>query len=181
MVIIIQKKKKIDIIKNFKIYFGLAKPYKWLFLLTTIIVAFVTISELVEKLIFKELIDNGTLFAAGTITQTQFSELVFLLATIFVIASIVKIIGNWIRFHLINQIDGNIIFDLKQKLYFHLINLSHNFHTSHRTGSLIARFTRGPKAVESLTDFFLFESTPLLFRFLAAFIPILFIDDPLVY
>jgi ATP-binding cassette, subfamily B, heavy metal transporter len=171
-----ENKNKVDFKKNMKIYLTIAKPYKKLFLGASLAVLFVALAELVEKYIFKELIDQGTNYLNATITQDIFIQLLIVLAVFFVVAAVTKTLGNWFRFHFINTLESKMILDLKQRFFEHIMGLSHSFHTSHRTGSLIARFTRGGRAVESITDFYVFEVIPLGFRFLIAFIPILFID-----
>ncbi|HXL72291.1 MAG TPA: ABC transporter ATP-binding protein, partial [bacterium] len=44
------------------------------------------------------------------------------------------------------------------------MTLSHGFHSSHKTGSLISRLLRGSSAVESMTDVIIFQILPLLFQ-----------------
>ena len=171
-----QKKENVDFVKNTKIYLTFAKPYKKMFLFASLAVLFVALAELVEKYIFKELIDQGTNYINGILTQDVFVQLLIILAIVFIIAAITKTIGNWMRFHFINTLESKMILDLKQRFFEHIMGLSHSFHTSHRTGSLIARFTRGGRAIESITDFYVFEVIPLGLRFLIAFVPILFLD-----
>jgi len=52
--------------------------------------------------------------------------------------------------------------DLKRKYFNHVINLSHNFHTSHKTGSLISRVIRGANAIERMTDVLIWDMAPLI-------------------
>ncbi|MFA5764178.1 MAG: ABC transporter ATP-binding protein [archaeon] len=170
------KGQDIDFKKILINYLKLASKYKKYYITTSIIVLLISLMDFLEKYIFKELIDQGTNFYNGTITQNVFVEIIIWLAIIFTISWIVRAAGGWIRFHLVNTLDSKMIFDLKKWFFEHIIGLSHNFHTTHRPGSLIARFTRSANAIETMTDFILFETLPFLTGFLVAFIPIIYID-----
>jgi len=69
-----------------------------------------------------------------------------------------------------NRLDSKLIFDLKQKFFNHIMDLSYDFHSSHRTGSLIARITRGGRAIEGIADFLFFETTSVIANLIAIFI-----------
>jgi ATP-binding cassette subfamily B protein len=66
--------------------------------------------------------------------------------------------------------------DIKRKFFNHIVHLDHNFHTTHKTGSLISRLTRGSRAVESTTDFFLFNGAPLILQFIIVGASVLYFD-----
>ncbi len=170
------KGKDIDFKQNMNFYLALAKNYKRYYILTAIALVIVGLIELVESLIFKELIDQGTNFAAGVITQEVFIQIIITLLIIFVISWLIKTVANAARLHYVNLLGAKIILDLKKWFFKHIIDLSHGFHTTHRTGSLIARFVRGANAIEEITDFFLFDSLPFIIKFFIAFIPIVFVD-----
>jgi ATP-binding cassette, subfamily B, heavy metal transporter len=169
-------KQDIDFQKILKNYVKLGGKYKKYYIATTLVVLLVSLMDFLEKYIFKELIDQGTNFYNGTITSHVFVEIIIWLAIIFTISWIVRATAGWVRFHLVNTLDSKMILDLKQWFFSHIIGLSHNFHTTHRPGSLIARFTRSANAIETITDFILFETMPFVMGFLVAFIPILYID-----
>jgi ATP-binding cassette subfamily B (MDR/TAP) protein 6 len=64
----------------------------------------------------------------------------------------------------INLLETGLIRDVKQFYFNHLLTLSHGFHSSHKTGSLISRLSRGSGAVEAMTDVIIFQYVPLLFQ-----------------
>jgi ATP-binding cassette, subfamily B, heavy metal transporter len=169
-------KEKVDFKRNLGEYYKLAKPYKKLFLITTFFVTIVSFVHVFERYLFKELIDNGTLFANGTITQAAFVQIVILIAIVFLSSAAIRIICDWLRFDTINKLERKMIIDLKNRFFNHIIGLSHSFHTSHRTGSLIARFSRGIKAQEMITDFFVFETLPLAIEFVIVIIAFIYLD-----
>jgi ATP-binding cassette subfamily B protein len=59
---------------------------------------------------------------------------------------------------------------MKRNFFNHLLVLDYNFHTSHKTGSLISKLLRIGGAVERMTDVFIFNFAPLIFQLGVAFI-----------
>jgi ATP-binding cassette subfamily B protein len=169
-------KRKVDFKRNLSEYYKIAKPYKKYFAITAFFVTIVSFVHVLERYLFKELIDNGTLFVNGTLGQDAFIQIIILLAIVFVTAGIIGIISDWMRFHTNNQLEKKMIIDSKNKFFNHIVGLSHSFHTSHRTGSLIARFTRGVRAQEHMTDFFAFETLPLAVEFIIVIIAFVYLD-----
>jgi ATP-binding cassette subfamily B protein len=169
-------KEKIDFKHNLKLYWKIAKPYKWFFVVTILVIMFINLARIVEKFILKELIDKGTEFSSGTLALNAFMSFLFILLGIFIVGLIVRVIGHWFQIHLINRMDGSIMHDIKRKFFNHIVHLDHNFHTTHKTGSLISRLTRGSRAVEATTDFFLFNGAPLVLQFVIVGSSILYFD-----
>jgi len=66
--------------------------------------------------------------------------------------------------------------DLKRKFFNHILHLDYNFHTTHRTGSLISRLVRAGGAIERMTDVIIFNFSPLVFQFFLAGATLLFFD-----
>ncbi len=157
-------KEKIDFKYNLKIYFGLLGKYKWLFFWTLFVGLILEASKAVDKFLFKIIIDNGTEFVAENLARNVFVQILFWVAVAYTILIIVKFVFDWIHIHLINRLSADIIMDLKRKFFNHIIQLSHKFHTTHKTGSLISRLTRGGGAVERMTDVLIFNVSPLLFQ-----------------
>jgi ATP-binding cassette subfamily B protein len=118
----------------------------------------------VDKLLFKIIIDRGTEFAAGTLAKDSFIQKLIMVLIIFASILIVRVVAKWLYIHTINRLDANLIFDLKRKFFNHIICLSHDFHTTHKTGSLISRLIRGGGAIENVTDVIIFNFAPLLFQ-----------------
>jgi ATP-binding cassette, subfamily B, heavy metal transporter len=168
--------KKVDFKKNLKIYLDLASPLKIYFLVIAIFVLIFSLSRIITKFVFKELIDNSTLFYSGELSLELFQGVLFFLLIVFVLSSIFQAISQWGRFHFTNIMEGKLLLSLKKKYYDHIINLSHGFHTGHRTGSLISRLTRGSRAIERLTDIFVFDILFLLTEFSVAFFSLLLFD-----
>jgi ATP-binding cassette subfamily B protein len=79
-------------------------------------------------------------------------------------AIIISASARWFRNYFLDNLETKAMFDLKSHYYNHIVNLSHKFHTTHKTGSMIARITRGSNAMERMTDFFTFSTLPLLFE-----------------
>ena len=66
------------------------------------------------------------------------------------------------------------------RFFNHIIYLDHNFHTTHKTGSLISRLTRGASAVERMTDIIAFNFMPLIIQLIIVSTTIAFFDTTAV-
>jgi len=159
-----KKKKKINFKRNLSLYWQLARPYKWWFLATTIIVLIMEVAILAEKFLLKVVIDEGTKFSSGNLAQDLFIGTLVVVALIYAISVLVSSLGRWYRIHLINRLDSSLILDLKKKFFNHIVHLDHRFHTTHKTGSLISKLTRGGSAIEGITDFFIMSFAPLILQ-----------------
>jgi len=158
------KPKKIDFKFDLRIYWDLVKKYKLLFFGTLLVALLWEALGIADKFLFKIIIDDGTLFAAGSMLQSVFVKILLIVAFVYIGIIITKVVLRWIYIHILNRLDMMLITDLKRKFLNHLIQLSHSFHTSHKTGSLISRLSRGGRAVERMTDTILFNLSPLVFQ-----------------
>jgi ATP-binding cassette, subfamily B, heavy metal transporter len=154
-------KKKIDFKGNLSEYWKIMKPHKNYFFLLLIVSLLTEIFFVVDKFLFKRIIDDGTEFIAGTLPKQAFIQILIVIALVFLGVVLLRTIGKWLRLHLVNIADSRMIKDLKKKYFNHIIGLSHNFHTSNKTGSLISRLNRGAGAMEGMTDVLFFDMTPL--------------------
>ncbi len=172
----IPKKRKIDFKYNLKVYAGFVFKYKALLFAIILLALVLQALSLVERFLFKVIIDNGTAFEAKNISNEAISTIFVGIAIVYLVASLIRVIGKWIHLHLINRFDANLIRDLKQRFFNHLIFLSHSFHTSHRTGSLIARLSRGAGAIERMSDFIIFNTLPLIFQLVLIGVTLAYFD-----
>jgi len=62
------------------------------------------------------------------------------------------------------NLSGKMTADLKRRFFNHIINLSHSFHTTHKTGSLISRIIRGSGGIDRMNDVIIFNTAPLVFQ-----------------
>jgi ATP-binding cassette, subfamily B, heavy metal transporter len=157
-------KKKVDYKYNLHLYFGLLRKYKGLAIGLFIFMFIMESFLVIDKYLFKILIDKGTEFTAGTLALQTFTNILIIIAIVFLSATIIRAIGWWIRLHLINILEASMVRDLKRKFFNHIVHLSHSFHTSNKTGSLISRLIRGGRSIENLTDIIIFNIAPLIFQ-----------------
>lgn len=158
-----KKKKKINFKYNIAEYWNLLKEYKILFFGLLILALIIEILNLVGKLLFKSIIDNGELFFAGELIKEKYIQILLVVAGIYVAISIFRMIGSWIKPHAIAILEAKLMKKLKQKYFNHILNLDYNFHTTHKTGSLISRLNRGTIAIERITDVLVFNIAPMIF------------------
>jgi len=170
------KEVKNNIKEDLKYYFDIAKPYWFMFILVMGLITFGYLIEFGQNFIYKTIIDSGTDFAAKLITKDAFVQIAINLGIIFFVSVLIAGLLRYFRLVFLNKLEVDMMRDIKQDIFDHLIELSHRFHSSNRTGSLISRLIRSGKSVESLTDFFTFHGGPLVIKLVIGFIVIAFFD-----
>ena len=167
---------KINFKHNLSVYFSILKKYKVLFVIILLIALTIEATYVIDKALYKYIVDRGTEFAAKTISQGVFVKLLVMIAVAFLSLVVFRSIVNWIKLHLINRLDSKLILDLKRKYFNHILELSHRFHTNTKTGSIISRLGRGARAIERLTDIILFNFAPLLFQLVIVTASLIYFD-----
>ncbi len=155
-------KKKIDFKYNLREYWGLLKNHKWILFSLFFSILIIEVVHIVPKFLFKVVIDDGTLFAAGKLGLQEFSFILTILVAIYFTSSILQIIGVWYRSHFLAVLETKMMINLKRKYFTHILRLDQKFHTTHKTGSLISRLIRGSNAIERMTDVLAFSFAPLI-------------------
>ncbi|MEK6793615.1 MAG: ABC transporter ATP-binding protein [Spirochaetota bacterium] len=162
-----QKKERIDFKFNFTIYLDIVKRYIPYVVIILSVSLLVEASVAADKLLFKLIIDRGTDLAGGKLAVELFVRLLAAIAAGYGGIILMRSLAKFAHLHFINELESRLIFDLKNKFFGHLVGLSHEFHTTHKSGSLISRLSRGGRAVEGMTDIFLFQFAPLFFQLVA--------------
>lgn len=170
------EKEKIDFKYNIKTYFGFLKKYKAILIGILIVVLIAEIIHVADKFLFKIVIDKGTEYSAGILELSAFTNILLIIALIFAGMFITRAIMNFLSLHLINLVESKLIQDLKLRYFNHIISLSHNFHITHKTGSLISKLSRGGGAMERMTDVIVFNFIPLIFQLGVVFFSIIYFD-----
>lgn len=157
---------------NYKHTFSYLKEsflkYKYLFIVMLYFVAVINILELVERLIFKQIIDSATEYSMGLISTEVLIGIGLLMGFLFVLIMFSYAIGEWFSLHLLIKLQVLQIYDFRVKVFSHTIGLSHNFHINHKTGSMISKIIRGSSAMESISDNVYFAFAPFLFQMIAS-------------
>ena len=166
----------IDYKYNFQMYLGFLKKYRGLIIFLLVLILFSEASYVFEKFLFKAVIDNGAEFVNNSLAKEAFVAILTTIAISFIGIIILRSIITFFRIHLINKLDAELIADLKRKYFNHILNLSHSFHTTHKTGSLISRLVRGGGAMERMTDVFVFNFIPFLFQIVVVSASLIYFD-----
>ncbi len=132
--------------------------------LLLLIIFLLEASYAADKFLFKIIIDNGTEFVDGTLGREDLIGILLIVAAVFLGILIIGAVLKFFHLHFLNRFEGDLIIDLKKKFFNHIVHLSHSFHISHKTGSLISRIVRGGNAIERMTDVIVFNAAPLLFQ-----------------
>lgn len=117
-----------------------------------------------DKLLFKEIVDRSTLYAGGEITVQILAQTFVIIAWIFIGVAGTRMVLNLIIQRMKQHLEAGLIQKLKEEYTAHMLQLSHNFHVSHKTGSLITRLSRGESALEDINSFFVDTLLPNIFR-----------------
>ncbi|MAG38284.1 metal ABC transporter permease [Candidatus Pacearchaeota archaeon] len=168
--------RRIDLKRNMRIYWEIVSKYKWFYFFVILMVFIVEGVHIVEKYLFKIVIDRGTEFSAGTIASEILVGALLGVAAVYLSLLLVKAISQWFKIHLANLFEGRMLFDLKRRYFNHIIHLGNRFHTSHKTGSLISRLTRGSRGLEGITDFIIYDVAPLLLQFALLSVAFFYLD-----
>lgn len=162
----------IDSKRNLKEYWRIVKEKKWLFFLLIFITILAEVLNTAVKFLYKRIIDDSTLFASGDLARDIFVGTLVVIASLYFSFIIARSVAKWFSHHILMHLDTNILLRMKRKYFNHIVDLSHEFHTTHKTGSLISRMIRGAGAVENMTDILIFNFIPLIINLIVVSISI---------
>ena len=171
-----QERDKINFKYNLSVYWGFLKKYKVIAFLILFFSLITEAKSVVDKFLFKTVIDGGTEFLSGALASAELTNTLFIVAIVFLSASAISVIANWFEIHFINRLESNMIVDLKRKFFNHLITLDHSFHISHKTGAMISRIIRGGGAMERMTDVIAFNFITILFQLAVVTFSLIYLD-----
>ncbi len=170
--------RSIKLSKSLRAFISLFSKYKTQVLIISILVFFVEGSAVVNQLVLKFFVDAATKYAARAITQQALFNEGLLLVGIVASVYLIRTLFRWFLVDKVNHIEANMIFDLKEKLYTHLVNLQQQFHTNNKTGTIIANFMRIPSAIEGLGDVFLYSLIPIIIQIVTVIGSLVFLNAP---
>jgi ABC-type multidrug transport system fused ATPase/permease subunit len=168
--------KKVDWKYNFSEYYGFLKNYKFAMIFLLILGILNGCKQILDKYLFKIIIDKGTQFSSGLILVDVFLKSALIVGGVYIAVVMINLCVNWLQIHFLNILDAGMIIDLKQKYFAHILNLDQNFHTTHKTGSLISRLGRGASAIERMNDILVFDMSPLIFQTIAGVIAVSYLN-----
>ncbi|HTC21027.1 MAG TPA: ABC transporter ATP-binding protein [bacterium] len=160
----VSDREEINFKYNLAVYFGFLKKYKGASLFLIFLVFLLNSLELAFIYAFKMAIDDLTRLANHQVTLADFTGSLPALFSLLLGIPAARALGRWLHLRSINVLETDLITDIKRFYFNHLLELSHGFHTSHKTGSLISRLSRASGAVETMTDVIIFQILPLFFQ-----------------
>ena len=160
----VSDKEVVDIRYNLRIYFGFLKKYMWGCAFLVGLALMMSLLDQAVLLAFKRIVDDVTGYLNGKMglddLQGRFKPILIL----FLLLPLARGYNRWQYLSSINRLESHLIADIKRHFFNHLLTLSHGFHSSHKTGSLISRLVRGSGAVETMTDVIIFQFVPVFFQ-----------------
>jgi len=167
---------KIDFKYNLKEYFSLLGKYKLMALVVVLLMILHESRKLIEKFIYKIIIDKGTEFAAGTILIEAFVSILIIIAVIYLVLIMFDFLVIWFKEHFLIRLTAKMMQDLKVKYFNHILRLHHEFHTTHKTGSMISRLLRGGWTVDRLNDTLVYQFAPLIINIVLVSVSLIYFD-----
>ncbi|MBD3252605.1 ATP-binding cassette domain-containing protein [Candidatus Pacearchaeota archaeon] len=171
-----RSRNRIEFRYNLRQYWNLLKKYKYLALLIASLSVILQLRFLIEKFLFKFIVDNGTEFAKGALLRSDFIDVLLLIGGIFILISALAPMFVWSREHFLVNLTTKMMQDLKRKYFNHIVGLHHDFHTTHKTGSLISRLLRGGWTVDRLNDTLVYRVSPLVINIIIVTASIFYFD-----
>ncbi len=162
--IVVSDKEEIDFKYNLKVYFGFLTKYKWAALVLVGLAFLIEQSRPGAKLRLQADHRQGHPLHGPPMASDPFQRFLLIVFAVLLGVTATRVLGRWIYLRNINLLESDLITDIKRYYFNHLLTLSHGFHTTHKTGSLISRLSRGSGAVETMTDMIIFQYVPLLFQ-----------------
>ena len=159
-----KEKYKIDFKYNLSVFWSFLKKYNLIWITLLFLVLLIEGKQVLDKFLFKVIIDKGTEFVAGNIGKEIFINVLIIVGAVFIGATFLNAIIGWFRTHLLTRLESRLIRDLKYKFFNHIISLDQKFHVTHKTGSLISKLMRGSSAIERITDVILFNFAPFILQ-----------------
>jgi ABC-type multidrug transport system fused ATPase/permease subunit len=160
----VSDKEEIDFNYNFRVYFGFLKKYKWGCFFLVGLAFFISSLDLVFTYAFSHIVQDATDYLHRQISLEALQNRLWPVFAALLAVPFARGIGRWQYLGSINRLESRLIADIKRYFFDHLLALSHGFHTSHKTGSLISRLSRGSGAVETMTDVIIFQYVPVFFQ-----------------
>ncbi|MFA5485010.1 MAG: ABC transporter ATP-binding protein [Candidatus Pacearchaeota archaeon] len=151
---------KINYKATLKKYLSYIWDFKFVFLMLIFTVFLLEILSVIPNFLFKSLIDNGTLFSNNILGRAEFVHILLIIFSTFLVTRLFLVVMFYIRAKYLAIVEAKIVFNLKNHFFNHIIDLDHNFHTTHKSGSLISKLSRGAGAIEGLTDVIFFNFAP---------------------
>ena len=108
-------KEKIDFKYNLSVYWSFLKKYKWIFIVLIFLTSVMSITYVVDKFLFKVVIDKGTEFSSGLISRDSLVYILIVLLTIYLVALAVRTVFKFVNLHLLFRLTGKMVVDLKRK------------------------------------------------------------------
>ena len=136
--------------KVFRAYLQIVKPYKWLIGLTILIGVIKFSIPLTLPLFIKYVVDNVLLETMSA--HDKYEKLLKTVGLAFLLFVIVRYPIEYFRQYFAQLITSRVLFDLRNKLYAHLQQLSIRFYQNRKSGEIISRMINDAEQTKSLVE-----------------------------
>jgi ABC-type multidrug transport system fused ATPase/permease subunit len=132
---------------NLRRFLSYVNPYRWTFVLSTLLGVVEFNLPVVFPWILKDLIDN--IFAGKpSATGLSFNQIMLISMALFALYAVITYIRSYISFRLTHYL----IFDIRKDLFQHLQELPINFYQKHQTGAITSRLITDVNNAQNLIN-----------------------------
>jgi ATP-binding cassette subfamily B protein len=167
------KKKKINYKETFREIWFFIRKFKRLFFILVFVAAILNVLSLIEVFLFREIVSNIELYLQGELLKDALTNSLYLVLIIFIIYKLFELLFRRLDIHFSNRFQVNVMADLRNKYFSHILKLDNQFHANNKTGSLISRLTRAGSSIERLLDLMFSNILPIFVKLLV-FLPAIF-------
>lgn len=150
--------------KSLRAFISIFHKYRFYIAFTMFLVFLIEGAQIIDKFILKFFVDAATTYATGITGKDAFFVTIITLFLILVGVVLVRTIGRWILTHRGNIVASNMAYDLKLKMYKHVLQLPTSFHANHKTGTMISRLMRAGSSIEAILDVFVYSLVPIIIQ-----------------
>lgn len=151
-----------DYKQAFYFYLSQIKKYKYSLLVVIILILIAEGLATGMRYLFKLFIDAGQEYIDGSLLAEGLYDKIFFFSTLAVIGIIIYYLTYWFRFHFGNKVLTSSSKEAKLNILAHLFTLDYKFFSDTKSGSLITKFNRIERSMQSITESFFLSITPAI-------------------
>ena len=155
-------KEKINYKYNLREYWSVTKGSRKLIFGIILLVVLAEIVVITNSFLYKKFVDSSQKFIAHSMVANAFVKIILLIALIYIVINIFGSLMTWLADTFLIKFEPQIMYNIKQKYFNHIISLHNEFHANHKSGTLISRLSRGQSAAIMFGELILNQLGPLV-------------------
>ena len=145
-------KKKVHFFENLSYFYQIIKEKRGYFYLLLGLSVFVELLMIADNLLIKLLVDYGQGFLEGDYLKEQVLGIFVIILSVFFGLVIFRSSIRFFQLHFKNKLMAYVDLNIKNRYFNKIIGLDYDFHTTHKSGDMISKLSRGSQASVELTE-----------------------------